>query len=133
MAEKYSESAKRAIFNGILVSKDFGHSYFGSEHLLLGILSDDGSFFVEELNKRGVYYKIIKKRIISISGSLGDPFREQKEWCKGCTCPKDFPICVCGNTPKAKMTPSKAIEPSAQEQEENPRSKSAKLRILEKI
>ncbi len=84
MAEKYSESAKRAIFNGILVSKDFGHSYFGSEHLLLGILSDDGSFFVEELNKRGVYYKIIKKRIISISGSLGDPFREQKEWCKGC-------------------------------------------------
>ncbi len=56
-----------------------------------------------------------------------------KEWCKGCTCPKDFPVCVCGNTPKAKMTPSKAIEPSKEEQEENPRSKCAKLRVLEKL
>jgi 16S rRNA (cytosine1402-N4)-methyltransferase len=59
--------------------------------------------------------------------------RKYKEWCKGCTCPKDFPICVCGNTPKAKMTPSKAIEPSALEQQENPRSKSARLRVLEKL
>lgn len=59
--------------------------------------------------------------------------RKYKEWCKGCTCPKDFPICVCGNTPKAKMTPSKAIEPSVSEQEENPRSKCARLRVLEKL
>ena len=58
--------------------------------------------------------------------------RKFKEWCTGCTCPKDFPVCVCGNTPKAKMTPSKAIEASKQEQEENPRSKSARLRVLEK-
>lgn len=67
--------------------------------------------------------------------SLEDRIVKQKykEWCKGCTCPKDFPICVCGNTPKAKMTPTKAIEPSATEQEENPRSKSAKLRVLEKL
>lgn len=56
-----------------------------------------------------------------------------KEWCKGCTCPKDFPVCVCGNTPKAKMIPSKAIEPSKEEQEENPRSKCAKLRVLERL
>ena len=59
--------------------------------------------------------------------------RKFKEWCKGCTCPKDFPICVCGNTPKAKMTPSKAIEPSQEEQEENPRSKCARLRVLQKL
>lgn len=67
--------------------------------------------------------------------SLEDRIVKQKykEWCKGCTCPKDFPICVCGNTPKAKMTPSKAIEPSALEQQENPRSKSARLRVLEKL
>lgn len=59
--------------------------------------------------------------------------RKYKEWCKGCTCPKDFPICVCGNVPKARMTPSKAIEPSVREQEENPRSKCARLRVLEKL
>lgn len=59
--------------------------------------------------------------------------RKYKEWCKGCTCPKDFPVCVCGNTPKAKMTPSKAIEPSKSEQEENPRSKCARLRVLQKL
>lgn len=59
--------------------------------------------------------------------------RKFKEWCKGCTCPKDFPVCVCGNTPKAKMTPSKGIEPTSEEQEENPRSKCARLRVLEKL
>ncbi len=68
MTEKYSENAKKVLYNAFSASKDMGHSYVGSEHLLLGILSDDGNFFVSELNKRGVYYKIIKKRIISISG-----------------------------------------------------------------
>ncbi len=72
MAENYSESTKKVLLNAISASKDLGHSYVGSEHLLLGILSDDGSFSVSELNKRGIYYKIIKKRIISISGLCGD-------------------------------------------------------------
>jgi len=67
--------------------------------------------------------------------SLEDRIVKQKykEWCKGCTCPKDFPVCVCGNTPKGKMTPSKAIEPSESEQSENPRSKCARLRVFEKL
>ncbi len=67
--------------------------------------------------------------------SLEDRIVKQKykEWCAGCTCPKDFPVCVCGKTPRAKMCPSKAIEASKEEQEENPRSKCAKLRILEKL
>lgn len=51
----------------------------------------------------------------------------------GCTCPKDFPICVCGNTPKIKLVNRKPILPSKQELEENPRSRSAKLRVAEKI
>ena len=51
----------------------------------------------------------------------------------GCTCPKDFPICVCGNKPKVKLVSRKPILPSKQELEENPRSRSAKLRIAEKI
>ncbi len=49
-----------------------------------------------------------------------------------CTCPPSFPVCVCGNKPKGKVVTRKPILPSEQEMEENPRSKSAKLRIFEK-
>ncbi len=51
----------------------------------------------------------------------------------GCTCPKDFPICVCNNKPKIKLVNRKPILPSAAELEENPRSRSAKLRVAEKL
>ncbi len=51
----------------------------------------------------------------------------------GCTCPKDLPICVCGNKPKVKVITHKPILPSEKELEENPRSRSAKLRIAEKL
>lgn len=49
-----------------------------------------------------------------------------------CTCPPDFPVCVCGKKPKGKVITRKPILPGPQEMEENPRSKSAKLRIFEK-
>ena len=51
----------------------------------------------------------------------------------GCTCPKDFPVCVCGNKPKVKLVNRKPILPSKEELEENPRSRSAKLRVAEKL
>ena len=51
----------------------------------------------------------------------------------GCTCPKNFPVCVCGNKPTVKVITRKPILPSSRELEENPRSRSAKLRIAEKI
>ena len=51
----------------------------------------------------------------------------------GCTCPKEFPICVCGNKPRVKVITKKPILPSRNELEENPRSRSAKLRIAEKL
>ncbi len=52
---------------------------------------------------------------------------------EGCTCPKDFPVCVCGKTPAVKIITKKPILPDSEEQNENPRSKSAKLRVAEKI
>ena len=52
---------------------------------------------------------------------------------EGCTCPKSLPICVCGNKPKIKTVTKKPILPSAKELEENPRSRSAKLRVAEKL
>lgn len=50
---------------------------------------------------------------------------------KGCTCPKNFPVCVCGNKPKAKVL--KAVAPGAKELSENMRSRSARLRTAERI
>ena len=55
------------------------------------------------------------------------------ELAKGCECPPDFPVCVCGKKPQGVVVTKKPILPSEQELEENPRSRSAKLRVCEKI
>lgn len=67
--------------------------------------------------------------------SLEDRIVKQtfKDLSTGCTCPKSFPVCVCNNTPKGKIISKKAILPSEEEAETNSRSKSAKLRIIEKL
>jgi 16S rRNA (cytosine1402-N4)-methyltransferase len=67
--------------------------------------------------------------------SLEDRIVKQtfQEWAKGCTCPPDFPVCRCGNQPKARLVTKKPVLPSARELENNPRSRSAKLRVLEKL
>jgi 16S rRNA (cytosine1402-N4)-methyltransferase len=51
----------------------------------------------------------------------------------GCKCPKEFPICVCNNMPTLKVISRKAIDPSEEEVRVNPRSRSAKLRVAEKL
>jgi len=58
--------------------------------------------------------------------------KQMAQWCIGCTCPKDFPVCVCGNKPKAQLVFRKPITASQQELTDNPRSRSAKLRAVEK-
>ncbi len=79
----------------------------------------------ELLNKDGVL------AIITFH-SLEDRMVKQrfKEYCTGCTCPPDFPVCVCGKTPKGRLLTKKAIEPSAEEINNNPRSRSARLRVI---
>lgn len=52
---------------------------------------------------------------------------------KGCTCPPEFPVCVCGKTPKVKLVSKKPIVSSEEELQRNPRARSAKLRVCEKI
>ena len=54
------------------------------------------------------------------------------EFARGCICPPDFPVCVCGRTPQMKLVGRKPIVASEQELEENPRARSAKLRVAEK-
>ncbi|MBE7046609.1 MAG: 16S rRNA (cytosine(1402)-N(4))-methyltransferase RsmH [Ruminococcaceae bacterium] len=67
--------------------------------------------------------------------SLEDRIVKQtfKELAQGCTCPKSFPVCVCNNKPKGIIVSKKPVLPSLEETEYNSRSKSAKLRIIEKI
>lgn len=67
--------------------------------------------------------------------SLEDRMVKQKfaAYCQGCTCPPDFPVCVCGKQPRARLINRKPIEADAEELAQNSRSKSAKLRILEKL
>jgi len=55
------------------------------------------------------------------------------EYATGCTCPKDFPICVCNKKPRGKVITRKPVIPTDEEFEFNKRSKSAKLRIVEKL
>ena len=52
---------------------------------------------------------------------------------KGCTCPPNFPVCICGNKPKVKLISKKPIVSGAEELERNPRARSAKLRVCEKL
>lgn len=67
--------------------------------------------------------------------SLEDRIVKQRfaSFCTGCTCPPDFPQCVCGKKPRGKLVNRKPIEASEEELAVNNRSHSAKLRIIEKI
>ena len=66
--------------------------------------------------------------------SLEDRLVKQKfaGWCKGCICPPDFPQCVCGRKPQGRLITRKPVEADQRELESNNRSRSAKLRIIER-
>jgi 16S rRNA (cytosine1402-N4)-methyltransferase len=51
---------------------------------------------------------------------------------RGCVCPPDFPICVCGREPMLRLVSRKAVRPSPHEIADNPRSASARLRVAQK-
>lgn len=83
---------------------------------------------VEILSKEGrlavISYHSLEDRIVK-------HFFKDKS--KGCICPPLAPVCQCSNFPTVKLITSKAIKPTAEEVNENPRSRSAKLRVIEKI
>ncbi len=73
--------------------------------------------------------------VIMTFHSLEDRIVKTKfnDYARGCTCPNDFPVCVCGNKAKLKVITKKPIVANTKELEENARSRSAKLRVAEKI
>lgn len=93
----------------------------------LEVLEENLNDFISLLNDEGriciITFHSLEDRIVkNIFKKNQDP----------CTCPKDFPVCVCGQISKGKVITRKPILPSEQELEENSRSRSAKLRVFER-
>lgn len=91
---------------------------------------------LEEALERG--FALLKpggRMVILTFHSLEDRIVKQKysAWCKGCICPPDFPQCVCGRKPRAALINRKPLTATEEELAVNKRSRSAKLRILEKL
>ena len=55
------------------------------------------------------------------------------DWRRGCVCPPDFPVCVCGHKPKIRIITKKPVTATPEELKRNTRSHSAKLRVAEKL
>jgi 16S rRNA (cytosine1402-N4)-methyltransferase len=67
--------------------------------------------------------------------SLEDRIVKQflRDLARGCTCPPEFPVCVCGREPELRLLTTKPVRPAAREVEENPRASSARLRAAVKV
>jgi len=93
----------------------------------LEVLRNSLDDFIDMLNPGGrlciITFHSLEDRIVKTS------FKKNEN---PCTCPPEFPVCVCGKVSKGKVITRKPILPSEQELEENSRSKSAKLRVFEK-
>ena len=93
----------------------------------LTALSDSLDGMIDLLNEGGricvITFHSLEDRIVKAA------FRKNEN---PCTCPPDFPVCVCGKKPKGFVVTRKPILPSEAEMNENPRSKSAKLRVFER-
>jgi len=94
----------------------------------LGIISETISDITDVLNKKGrisiITFHSLEDRIVK------NAFRDLA---KGCICPPEFPVCTCKNEAKLKVITRKPTLPSAEELELNSRSKSAKLRVAERV
>ena len=83
---------------------------------MIDLLNDKGRICV-------ITFHSLEDRIVK------NKFRESEN---PCTCPKEFPVCICGKKPKGRVITRKPIVPSEEELEENTRSKSSKLRVFER-
>lgn len=93
----------------------------------LEVLENSIDRMIKRLNDKGriciITFHSLEDRIVKTRFKMNE---------NPCTCPPDFPVCVCGNKPKGKVITRKPIIPSAEELAENKRSKSSKLRVFER-
>lgn len=93
----------------------------------LDVLNNSIDSMIEHLNDKGrfciITFHSLEDRIVKVQ------FKNNEN---PCTCPPDFPVCVCGKKSKGKVITRKPILPSEEELEENKRAKSAKLRVFER-
>ena len=93
----------------------------------LEVLNDSLNSMIELLQPKGriciITFHSLEDRIVKVG------FKKNEN---PCVCPSDFPVCMCGKQPKGRILTRKPVIPSQEEQEENPRSKSAKLRVFER-
>jgi 16S rRNA (cytosine1402-N4)-methyltransferase len=94
----------------------------------LDVLENSIDMMIDRLNKGGrmciITFHSLEDRIVKSRFKINE---------NPCTCPPDFPVCVCGKVSKGKVITRKPILPSDEELEENKRAKSSKLRVFEKI
>lgn len=94
----------------------------------LEVLTDSIDTMIDLLNPDGrlsiITFHSLEDRIVKVAMANAS---------KGCTCPPSFPVCVCGKKPLVKLISRKPIVSTQQELEENPRARSAKLRVCEKL
>lgn len=98
-------------------------------------VNDELNALSEALEKGFERLKIGGKMSVITFHSLEDRIVKNtfRDFCTGCTCPPEFPVCVCGKLPRGELVTKKPTVPSEKEVSENPRSRSAKLRVIKKI
>jgi len=89
----------------------------GSLDTMIDLLNDGGRICV-------ITFHSLEDRIVKTA---------MAEAAKGCTCPPNFPVCVCGKKPQVKLVSRKPIVSTEEELERNPRARSAKLRVCERL
>ena len=122
--EAYPPAARRK--NGHPARKTFQAIRIEVNHELDELKNSLDDMF-DSLNKNGrvavITFHSLEDRMVKVKFN---------DFCSGCTCPPEFPVCVCGKKPKG-MLPFKVKEPTEKELEENARSRSAKLRAVERL
>ena len=143
MLYRFTNSANVAIEIANELAVELGHNYVGTEHILYGLAKSENGIASQVLANQNILADTIEAAVERLKSggrigvitfhSLEDRIIKQTfaKLVKGCTCPPQLPVCVCGKKPILKKAGN--MVPSAAEIEENPRSRSARLRYAIKI
>ena len=149
MMYKFTGRSEKALELAGELAAEFGHNYIGTEHILYGLIREGSGVASQVLNSQEITAEKIAEEIETLIGkgeeiidesTIGFTPRSKRvienafmEAEGKCTCPSGLPYCMCGAKKLGKVVTKKPILPTEEEMKNNSRSKSAKLRIFEKI